>query len=105
MHVRRASSQFVRDLAVALSFVTVQAVSWQLPACARSRIMASSAHRKDFGIAPFMSEKITSLTCWICGKSVRLEDCKSDDYGHTVHEECYIAAVLAEQKQKTETDS
>ena len=26
--------------------------------------------------------------CWICGQSCHLEDCKIDEEGHAVHDEC-----------------
>lgn len=31
--------------------------------------------------------------CWICGKDVRLEQCKIDEHGATVHEECYVVRL------------
>ncbi len=31
--------------------------------------------------------------CWICGGAVSLESCKTDENGHPVHEECYVARV------------
>jgi hypothetical protein len=31
--------------------------------------------------------------CWICGKRVSLEDCKIDELGKPVHEECYVAKL------------
>lgn len=31
-------------------------------------------------------EKITTVVCWICGTPVPLEDCKTNDHGHVVHE-------------------
>ena len=34
-----------------------------------------------------------SRICWICGKSVSLENCKIDEHGSAVHEECYVAKV------------
>jgi hypothetical protein len=35
-----------------------------------------------------------SFLCSICFKSIRLEDCKIDEYGRPVHENCYAARVL-----------
>lgn len=32
-------------------------------------------------------------TCWICGKEVRLEQCKIDESGLPVHEPCYVVRV------------
>jgi hypothetical protein len=31
--------------------------------------------------------------CWICGKSVALEDCRVDEHGLPVHEECYVVKI------------
>ena len=40
--------------------------------------------------------KITSITCWICGKEVSLGDCKIDEHGHAVHDECYVMRMKFE---------
>ncbi len=32
-------------------------------------------------------------TCWMCGRSIRLEECKIDELGLAVHENCYVAKV------------
>jgi len=32
--------------------------------------------------------------CWICGKTISLEQCKVDEQGLPVHEECYVAKVV-----------
>lgn len=32
-------------------------------------------------------------SCWICGKPVALENCKVDEQGFPVHEQCYVARV------------
>jgi hypothetical protein len=38
--------------------------------------------------------------CWICGKAVRLEECKVDASGLPVHEHCYLLKVkLATSEQ------
>lgn len=37
--------------------------------------------------------------CWICGKRVDLETCKTDEYGNAVHEECYAAKMKLENQQ------
>jgi hypothetical protein len=31
--------------------------------------------------------------CWICGYEVSLEECKIDEHGQAVHEECYVVAL------------
>jgi hypothetical protein len=36
--------------------------------------------------------------CWICGKPCRLEDCKIDEQGLPVHEECYVAKLVLKKK-------
>jgi hypothetical protein len=28
--------------------------------------------------------------CWICGSACRLENCKTDELGLVVHEDCYV---------------
>ena len=38
-----------------------------------------------------------SWSCWLCGKPVSLEACKTDEYGKSVHEECYIARLALEK--------
>jgi len=37
--------------------------------------------------------------CWICGKEVELENCKTDEHGSAVHKVCYVA------RNKMETES
>jgi hypothetical protein len=41
-----------------------------------------------------MSTKPLPRTCWICGKAVKLEVCKIDEHGFSVHEECYVARIV-----------
>ena len=31
--------------------------------------------------------------CWICGRAVRLDTCKTDEHGCAVHERCYLAKI------------
>ncbi len=44
-------------------------------------------------------ERITTFTCWICNKSVSLQDCTTDALGYPVHKDCY-AALMKEEKKK-----
>lgn len=44
-----------------------------------------------------MDGKPLSKLCWMCGYVVTLEDCKIDEHGMAVHENCYVARVLLEQ--------
>ena len=32
--------------------------------------------------------------CWICGSRVPLENCKIDEHGQAVHEDCYLAKMV-----------
>ena len=34
--------------------------------------------------------------CWICGKDVPLQACKTDENGHIVHEHCYALRMQLE---------
>jgi hypothetical protein len=36
-----------------------------------------------------------SKLCWICGCAVALEDCKVDEQGLPVHDNCYVAKVAS----------
>jgi hypothetical protein len=44
-------------------------------------------------------------TCWVCGESIRLEECKVDEYGLPVHERCYLAKVTLSRKAQFSADS
>jgi len=39
---------------------------------------------------------IRKPSCWICGKQVTLNNCKTDENGHAVHEACYVASIKTE---------
>jgi hypothetical protein len=36
---------------------------------------------------------LVSPLCFICEKSVRIETAKADEFGNTVHEDCYVASI------------
>ena len=36
-------------------------------------------------------------SCCICGKIVRLEDCKIEERGSPVHESCYVANLISKK--------
>jgi ribosome-binding protein aMBF1 (putative translation factor) len=40
-----------------------------------------------------MEHKPLTRACWLCGKAVKLEDCKIDEHGLAVHEDCYVVRV------------
>ena len=46
-----------------------------------------------------MDERLTAVPCTLCSKPVRLQECKTNDLGEPVHEEC-LAARLKEQMKK-----
>jgi hypothetical protein len=41
-----------------------------------------------------------SLPCAICKESVNLEESKTDEYGHAVHEDCYVSTVKLKNQQE-----
>ena len=47
-----------------------------------------------------MTPTTTAKICWICGKSVNLEECKVDARGLAVHEDFYVLKLkLATSEQ------
>jgi len=38
--------------------------------------------------------------CWICGKIVDLNNCKTDERGLPVHETCYVARTVFNAKRE-----
>ena len=42
--------------------------------------------------------------CWICGRVVSLENGKTDEHGHIVHEECYAARMRLEHAVRARTE-
>jgi endogenous inhibitor of DNA gyrase (YacG/DUF329 family) len=47
-----------------------------------------------------MEQRLTSVPCVICGKPVRLEECRTNDLGHPVHEACYAELAGEESKKR-----
>jgi len=43
-----------------------------------------------------MEDRLTTLPCFLCGKPVRLDECKVTDIGDPAHESC-LADRLKEQ--------
>jgi len=42
--------------------------------------------------------------CWICGKDISLEHCKTDEHGLSVHESCAAKRTLLKAaRQQTES--
>ena len=39
--------------------------------------------------------------CVICKESVKLEECKVDEYGRAIHEDCYVSQL---NRKKTAVD-
>jgi hypothetical protein len=46
---------------------------------------------------------MSRVQCVICKKSVKLEDCKCNEFGQAVHEDCYVR-MLIEKKQQQVTE-
>jgi hypothetical protein len=51
---------------------------------------------------PFLNER-SIRNCWICGRAVRLEDCKVDEYGLAVHEECQTLKLALRNAKSSAT--
>lgn len=47
-------------------------------------------------------ERLRVISCTICGKPVRLEECKINDFGKPVHEDC-LARQIKEDLEKRNT--
>ena len=43
-----------------------------------------------------MLEQNSKLLCWLCGKSVDVTACKTDEHGKAVHEACYAVRIALE---------
>jgi hypothetical protein len=38
------------------------------------------------------------LACWICGRVVDLNTCKTDEHGLAVHDPCYVTRTILKSK-------
>lgn len=47
-----------------------------------------------------MVERLTTFVCAICGKPVRLEECKVNDLGEPVHQLCYAEKIKEESTKR-----
>ena len=45
--------------------------------------------RSPSSVGPSFQNPSKSVRCSICEKPVNLESAKADEYGRTIHEECY----------------
>jgi hypothetical protein len=41
------------------------------------------------------------LACWICGKAIDLNTCKTDEQGLAVHELCYATRIALKLKDSS----
>jgi hypothetical protein len=48
-----------------------------------------------------MGERVTTVSCTICGKPVRLEECEVNDLRQPVHETCQAERMTAEVTKRT----
>ena len=49
-----------------------------------------------------MSNQRPIPLCWLCGKSVDVTACKTDEYGKAVHEACYAVRIALEASSRKE---
>jgi hypothetical protein len=76
-------------------------------ACCTARIAAYFAHDDDQDepgrtrkCRSLMTDRLTIFACWICNKTIPLEECDTTDaLGYPVHKDCYSKLML-EEKQK-----
>ena len=47
-----------------------------------------------------MEERLSAVSCVICNKPVRLDECKLNDLGEPVHEDCYVERLKEESKRR-----
>ena len=40
------------------------------------------------------------LQCAICRQAVSIEECKANEYGQAVHEDCYVTHLVGSQKSR-----
>ena len=45
-----------------------------------------------------IKNSLSSVACWLCGKSVSLENCKTEERGRAVHEERYVTSFKADSR-------
>lgn len=58
----------------------------------------SSYSQVFFHCEPLVLFPTSSLSCDLCGCTVRVETAVTDEYGQAVHASCYLAALRASQK-------
>ena len=62
--------------------------------------MPSSASREAGAtFRCYMEDRLTAVLCVICGKPVRLEECKVNDLSEPVHELCLADQLIEEIKK------
>jgi hypothetical protein len=47
-----------------------------------------------------MLKQNSNLICWLCGKSVDVTACKTDEHGKAVHEACYVVRIALEASSR-----
>jgi hypothetical protein len=45
-----------------------------------------------------MVSELDSHICWICGRAVAIENCKTDEQGFAVHGLCYLARLALDNE-------
>ena len=50
-------------------------------------------------------ERLTTFTCWICGKTIPLKECDTTDaIGHPVHQDCYAKFMKQDNVKRKAAD-
>ena len=44
-----------------------------------------------------ITKSLPTVLCRLCGRAVELENCKTDERGRPVHEECYVAGLRTDR--------
>lgn len=47
-----------------------------------------------------MEQRLTAVPCTICNRLVRLDECKVNDLGEPVHEDCLVERLKEEIKRR-----
>jgi hypothetical protein len=68
---------------------------WPLPSRLQSALFVETGHNVK------QSQSKPRSFCWICGNTIELETCKTDEHGMAVHGDCYfLKVVLANESMR-----
>jgi ribosome-binding protein aMBF1 (putative translation factor) len=55
-------------------------------------------------VSNFHATNVLPRSCWMCGRTIRLDDCKIDEHGMAVHEDCYVSRVMMKGNSPSQFD-